>query len=132
MAFHLDRSAVIVGLSKRVKVTIASVIDQSEPFLMSRSIRVLENGNQLFVIFSQKANVNVIIPGNVSLVANCPQERAVGKAVFQVVFFADAFNFVQNGHLDFATFLLFNLFHFLFPAETAFLSLSIFFLTTRP
>ena len=132
MAFHLDRSAVIVGFGKRIKVTIASVIDQREPFLMSRRILVLENGYQLFIVFAQKANVDVIVPRNVTLVAHRPQKRAVSKAILQVVFFANAFNFVQNAHLDFATFLLFNLFHFELPDVIALRSLSIFFLTTRP
>ena len=78
---------------------------------MAGSILVLENGNQLFVVLAQEANVDIVVPGNVTLVAHRTQERAVGKAVLQVILFTDALDLVQNAHLDFATFLLFNLFH---------------------
>ena len=132
VAFHLDRSAVVVGLGKRIEITVAGIIDESEPFLVARRILVFQDGDEFFVILAQHANVNIVVPRDIALVTHRPQKRAVGKAILQVVFLANAIDLVQNGHLNFTTFLLFNLLHFLFPAETAFLSLSIFFLTTRP
>ena len=111
MAFHFHSRAVVVGLCKRVEIAIASIVNQREPFLMTGSILVLENGNQFLVIFSQKANINVIVPRNIALVAHRTEQGSVSKAILQIVFFANALDFIQDTHLDFTKFILFNLFH---------------------